>query len=62
MSVINYNVMKTETLKAKQLIESSFLEPLLKDPTITDISYNGRDVFYQSSLTGRQLSDIKITY
>jgi len=54
--------MKTETLKAKQLIESSFLEPLLKDSTITDISYNGRDVFYQSSVTGRQLSDIKITY
>jgi pilus assembly protein CpaF len=58
---MTYNAMKTETLKAKELIESSFLAPLLLDPSITDISYNGKEIFFQSSITGRQISTIHIT-
>lgn len=34
---------------------------LFEDPQITDISYNGRDVFYQHNDYGRRKSDIVIT-
>jgi pilus assembly protein CpaF len=54
--------MKTETQKAKVLLESSFLEPLLKDPSITDISYNGQSIYYQSSMFGRQKAEIEIPF
>lgn len=43
-------------------IETSFLEPLLKVESITDISYNGVDIFFQDNLKGRIKSDIAITY
>ncbi|MCH5179882.1 MAG: type II/IV secretion system ATPase subunit [Erysipelotrichales bacterium] len=39
---------------------NSFLNPLLSDNDITDIYYNGRDIFYQSNSFGRQKSDLKV--
>ncbi len=46
--------------KAISLIENSFLSPLLNDPDVTDISYNGQAVFYQHNFKGRQKSDIQV--
>lgn len=54
--------MKTETEKATLLLQSSFLAPLLIDTSITDISFNGASIYYQSSVIGRQKSDIEITF
>lgn len=54
--------MKTETEKAKLLLESSFLAPLLLDASITDISFNGESIYYQSSIMGRQKAEISITF
>ena len=34
--------------KALTFIESSFLSPLLKDSDITDISFNGENIFYHN--------------
>jgi pilus assembly protein CpaF len=45
--------------KAITFIESSFLSPLLKDSDITDISFNGENIFYLHNLYGRKLADIK---
>ncbi len=41
-------------------LETSFLEPLLKDEEITDISYNGKDLYYLHNRLGRKKSDIKV--
>lgn len=46
--------------KLLDYIDSSFLAPLLLSPTITDISYNGVDLFYQDNEKGRQKSGMKI--
>jgi type IV secretory pathway ATPase VirB11/archaellum biosynthesis ATPase len=54
--------MKTETEKATLLLQSSFLAPLLIDTSITDISFNGESIYYQSSVIGRQKSDIEVTF
>ncbi len=43
-------------------IENSFLSPLLSDPEITDISYNGVSFFYVHNEKGRLKSDIKVSY
>jgi pilus assembly protein CpaF len=43
----------SDVKKAKQVLEQSLLSNLLKQPDITDISFNGEKVFYQSSLAGR---------
>ena len=40
--------------RAINFIETSFLSSLLKDPNITDISFNGKDIFYVHNLKGRQ--------
>jgi len=40
--------------------ESSFLRPLLIDEEITDISFNGKDLFYVHNFYGRQRSDISV--
>ena len=56
--------MKGARLMNKELvkyIESSFLYPLLKDEKITDISYNGKDIFYLHNDYGRKKSDICIS-
>lgn len=39
---------------------NSFLKPLLLDE-ITDITYNGKDIYYQTNDNGKLKSDIKIT-
>lgn len=46
--------------KAISFIENSFLNKLLQDPDITDISFNGNYIFFQHNEFGRQLSDILI--
>ena len=45
----------------KTFIESSKLAPLFKVDTITDVTYNGTNVFYQDNIKGRLKSDIKLT-
>ena len=45
--------------KLLSYIENSFLSPLLNDPDITDISYNGVSFFYVHNEKGRLKSDIK---
>ena len=48
---------------SKELVEylnNSFLKELLQDPNITDISYNGQDVYYQNNLFGRKKSNVVI--
>lgn len=42
-------------------IESSFLKNLLLNEGITDISYNGEDLFYQTNLKGREKAESKIS-
>ena len=42
-------------------IENSFLSPLLHDPEITDVSYNGVSFFYVHNEKGRLKSDIKVS-
>ncbi|MCR5184836.1 MAG: CpaF/VirB11 family protein [Bacilli bacterium] len=44
-----------------QYIENSFLEKLIKDTNVTDISYNGYSIFYLHNALGRKESDIKIS-
>ena len=41
--------------------ESSFLKPLLLNKGVTDISYNGQDIYYVDNDLGRLKSNIKIT-
>ena len=42
-------------------IESSFLQDLLNDSSITDISYNGRHIFYLHNEYGRCKSEIEVS-
>lgn len=46
--------------KAISFLENSFLAPLLKKKSITDISYNGEDIFYLDTEVGRKISNIKV--
>lgn len=46
--------------KALYYIENSFLASLFADEDITDISYNGVDIYYVSNSKGRMKSDIVI--
>ena len=48
--------------RAIYYIENSFLSPLLFDEDITDISYNGKEIFYVSNSDGRKRSDIVIEH
>lgn len=43
-----------------EYIDNSFLSPLLKNPNVTDISYNGKDLYYQDNLLGRKKSEISV--
>ena len=43
-------------------IENSFLSQLINNPNVTDITYNGEDIFYVDNETGRQKSNIKIGF
>ena len=47
--------------KLLTFIESSFIGPLLKDPEITDVTYNGVSFFYVHNEKGRLKADIKVT-
>ena len=47
--------------KIVNYIESSFLQELLKDQNITDISYNGSSIYYLHNLEGRKLSKIQVS-
>ncbi len=47
--------------KALEYLKSSFLRPLLLDEDITDISYNGKDIYYQNNILGRQKYEIEVS-
>lgn len=47
--------------KLKEFLETSFISPLLEKEGITDISYNGEYIFYQSNKFGRRKSEIDVT-
>ena len=49
-----------DKLKAISFIESSFLFPLLSDENITDISYNGENIFYVHNFFGRKKADLNV--
>lgn len=42
-------------------IENSFLTNLLKDPEITDISFNGVSLFYMHNMRGRKKADFDVS-
>ena len=46
--------------KCIQFLKESFLSPLLFDENVTDISYNGEELFFMNNITGREKSDISI--
>lgn len=47
--------------KLKEFLGTSFISPLLEKEGITDISYNGEYIFYQSNKYGRRKSEIDVT-
>lgn len=47
--------------KINDFLEQSFLSSLLIQPQITDISYNGKSIFYMDNDYGRRKSDIAIS-
>ena len=49
-----------DTIKTIDYLEHSFLVPLLGNPQITDISYNGQDIYYVDNDLGRLKSEIVI--
>lgn len=51
-----------DKLKALFYIKNSFLASLLDDEDVTDISYNGKDIYYVSNREGRKKSDIIIEH
>lgn len=51
-----------EVNKLIEYLENSFLSLLLKDSDVTDISFNGEDIYYLDNKYGRLKSDIKISY
>lgn len=50
-----------ENEKVIEYIEQSFLKELLKENSITDISYNGESIYYKDNLKGRIKSDLVIS-
>ena len=49
-----------ENQKAIKFIEDSFLSPLINDSNITDITFNGKDIYYLDNFLGRRKSEIQI--
>ena len=47
-------------MEAKYVINNSFLSKLLT-PDVTDISYNGKEIFYLSNIYGRRKYDKTIS-
>lgn len=54
-------VTKMNNERLEQFIKSSFLSPLLDDPDISDITYNGEDIYYLHRYYGRSKSTVNIT-
>ena len=50
-----------DNFKAKTFLEEGFLKPLLDDKNVTDISYNGREIFYLHNELGRCKTNIELT-
>ena len=46
--------------RLKEFIESSFLKPLLFKKGVTDISYNGEDLYCEETVSGRKKADIEV--
>ena len=51
-----------EKSRAIEFIENSFLSSLLTNKDVTDISYNGKDIYYVSNFLGRCKSKIAIEH
>jgi len=51
---------KMDRDKLTNFIENSFLNELIKNSNVTDISYNGEDIYYVDNNLGRIKSDINI--
>lgn len=47
--------------KAIEFLESSFLKDVLKLSEITDVSYNGKDIYYVSNTFGRRKANISVS-
>jgi len=47
-----------ENEKITKFVEESFLSSILKDSDVTDISYNGKNVFYYHNMKGNVKSDL----
>jgi len=45
----------------EEYIANSFLETLIKEDSVTDISFNGKELFYLDNIKGRQKADISPT-
>lgn len=52
----------SDVIKAKAFLEASVLGPLLHAADVTDITFNGEAIFYQSSLQGRKIANFTLTY
>lgn len=50
-----------DNFKAKTFLEEGFLKPLLDDKNITDISYNGKEIYYLHNEFGRCKANIELT-
>ena len=48
-------------MNLEEFIYGSFVSPLITNPNITDISYNGDKIFYEDRTEGRKCSDIVIS-
>ena len=48
--------------KAINYLENSFLASLFKDENVTDITYNGEEIFYVSNINGRKKSNIVVEH
>lgn len=51
-----------DVMRLIDYLEKSFLAPILTNDNITDISYNGEDIYYLDNNYGRRKSEIKISY
>ncbi len=60
LCIMNCRRVTMDKQKALFYINNSFLSNLLRDEDVTDITYNGVDVYYVSNTRGRMKSDILI--
>lgn len=48
--------------KIISFLETSFLKEILKDKDVTDISFNGKDIYYLHNFLGRQKSSLELNF